>query len=219
MIMRTLAVAAAIALLGTTVEAQTDVPEQRIQAAHARVAAAGIPVELLDNLVAEGRAKGVPTQRIAAAVERRANGLQRASEAMARGGRAASAAEISAGADALEAGADGRALQAVIEAARAEDGSVALAVLAELARQGVPVDRAVENVTAAMARGGDALANLPAQAAAARGRRGGEAGAAGAGRPATAGRPAAAPSGPPAGVPAGGQRPGGGNPPVTPGRP
>jgi hypothetical protein len=215
MIKRTLAVAAAIAVLGSAAEAQTDVPEQRIQAAQARVAAAGIPAHLLDNLVAEGRAKGVPMQRIAAAVERRAAGLQRASAAMARGDRTTSAAEISAGADALEAGADGRALRTVIDAARADDGSVALAVLAELARQGVPVDRAVENVTAAMARGGDALANLPAQAAAARERRGGEAGAAGTGRPATAGRPAGTPSGPPSGVPAGGQRPGG-NPPGRP---
>jgi hypothetical protein len=105
---------------------------------------------------------------------------------------------------------DAAALRAVIEAARSEDRAVALAVLGELVRQGIPAGEALTRVTAALEKRGDALANLPAQATAERGS-----------RPATAGPPAgvggrpdgagtARPSGtagPPAGVPGAGQRP------------
>jgi hypothetical protein len=216
-----LMVAAAAAMLAPAAAAQAPAgPAERIAAAQARVAAAGVPAELLQNLVNEGRAKGVPMDRVAAAAERRAAALERAAGALERSDRRTSAAEFAAGADAIEAGVDGRGLQAVIQAARGEDGSVALAVLAELARQGMPVENALERVTAAMARGGDALANLPAKAAEARERRGAPASAgrpAEAGRPGTAGRPGGT-GGPPAGVPAGGNRPGGGGPPSgTPG--
>jgi hypothetical protein len=221
MIRTFLVIATAAAMAAPTAAAQTaGDPGERIAAAQARASAAGVPTALLQNLVNEGRAKGVPMDRIAAAAERRAAALERAAGALERRERQTSAAEFAAGADAVEAGVDGRGLQAVIQAARGEDGSVALAVLAELARQGVPVNNAVERVTAAMARGGDALANLPVQAAAARERPGAPAGAgrpSDAGRPAGAGRPSGA-GGPPAGVPAPGQRPGGGGPPSgTPG--
>ncbi|MBW3655590.1 MAG: sigma-70 family RNA polymerase sigma factor, partial [Gemmatimonadetes bacterium] len=155
--------------------------DERIAAARARAAQAGIPVELIDSRIAEGRAKGVAEARIAEAVERRAAGLARAQEAMARGGSRPTTPELSAGGDAMEAGVDGQTLRAVVQAARAEDRPVALAVLAELVRQGVPVADARAQVEAALARRGDALARLPEQAAAARARRG---------PPATAGRPA-----------------------------
>ena len=58
-------------------------PQQRIDAARRRAESAGIPVALLDSKVAEGRAKGVPMDRIAGAVERRLGALSRAREAMA----------------------------------------------------------------------------------------------------------------------------------------
>src|SRR4051794_22965269 len=79
-------------------------PAQRIQAARQRSAQAGIPVALLDGKVAEGRAKGVPEDRIAAAVERRLASLQRARDAMAGQAPAAplTGADLSVGADALE---------------------------------------------------------------------------------------------------------------------
>src|SRR5690606_9670501 len=61
----------ALALAPPPLEGQADA-EARIQAATRRVAAAGIPRSLVESRVAEGRAKGVPAERIAAAVERRA---------------------------------------------------------------------------------------------------------------------------------------------------
>ncbi len=86
-------------------------PAQRIEAARRRADAAGIPVSLLDLKVAEGRAKGVPADRIAGAVEVRLSLLSRAREAMAGAGRGAlSAAELSAGAYALSAGVSTEAL-------------------------------------------------------------------------------------------------------------
>ncbi len=216
---------AALALAPLSLSAQR--PEsatQRIEAAKARAAQAGIPAELLQQRITEGRAKGVSEERIAAAVERRAAGLARAQEALARRDSRPTGAELSAGADAIEAGVDGQAIRAVAAAARAEQRPVALAVLGELVKQGVPVQDALDRVTAAMAQRGDALARLPEQAAAARERRGPPAGA---GRPAgVGGRPAGAGAGqggPPASVPGAGQRPGAGapaGPPAgTPGRP
>jgi hypothetical protein len=198
---------------------------QRIEAAQARVAQAGIPVELLAGKVAEGRAKGATEERIAEVAERRAAGLLRSQEALANSGRRIGGAEIGAGADALDAGVDANSLRSVIQQAREDNAAVALAVLGELVRQGLPVQQAHDRVTAALQRGDDALANLPQQAAEARARRGPPEGA---GPPAGAGRlggvgnaPGGTPGGPPAGVPAPGTRPGGGPPAGTPsgGRP
>lgn len=226
MIRKTIFTVAVLALAPLSLSAQR--PEsaaQRIEAARARAAQAGIPVELLESRITEGRAKGVSEDRIAAAVERRAAGLARAKEAMARSTARPSASELSAGADALEAGVDGRTLRTVVETARAEDRPVALAVLGELVKQGVPVEQALERVTVALAKRGDALARLPEQAAAARARGGRPEGAGRpsgvGGRPGTVGgKPSGVPGGPPAGVPGAGQRPGGapgGKPAGTPG--
>jgi translation initiation factor IF-2 len=223
MIPKTFLTLALLALAPLSLQAQR--PEsaaQRIEAARARAARAGIPVELLESRVTEGRAKGVPEERIADAVERRVAGLARAQEAMGRAGGKPSAAELSAGADALEAGADGRSLRAVSDAARAEDRPVALAVLGELVKQGLPVEQARARVLAALDRRGEALARLPEQAARERGGR-----PEGVGRPSgvggrpsgVGGKPSGVPGGPPAGVPGAGQRPGtpGGKPAGTPG--
>jgi hypothetical protein len=90
---------------------------------------------------------------------------------------------------------------------------VAIAVLTELVEQGHAPAAALERVTEALKRGPDALANLPAQAAAARGgaatrgARGGRSGA-------EAGLPASVPA---PGTPPQAGRPGG--PPTTTGRP
>jgi translation initiation factor IF-2 len=209
---RQIVLTAAFALLAlgpVVAEAQrAGTPEQRIEDARARAARAGIPTELLEARIAEGRAKGVAEDRIAHAVERRANGLVQAQEAMGRQGRRATTAELSAGADAIEAGVDGSTLRAVIQAARDEERPVALAVLGELVRQGLPVGEALNRVTLALQKRGDALANLPHQAAAERaGRPAGPPAGAG-GRPDGAGTPRGGAGGPPAAVPAAGQRPG-----------
>jgi hypothetical protein len=171
--------------------------------------------------IAEGRAKGISEERIAAVAERRAARLITAQESLAGSGKRIGGAEIAAGADALEAGVDGRSLRSVIQQAREEDAAVALAVLGELVKQGVPVSQAHARVTAALQHGGDALAALPQQALEAQERRGAPDGV---GRPATAGRPSGVgsaptgtPTGTPSGVPAAGTRPGGGPPAGTPG--
>jgi hypothetical protein len=182
-------------------------PEDRIAAAREQVVQRGIPAVLLDTRIAEGRAKGVAVERIALAVERRAAGLIQANEALARRGVRTTDAELSAGADAAEAGVDGASLRAVIQIARVEDGAVALAVLGELARQGVPVGEARGRVTDALRRGGGrALTNLPGQAAAERrgGPPAGNASPQGRGRPEGVGPGA---TGPPVAIPAAGRGP------------
>jgi len=165
----TLIVFAALALAPLPLQAQRT-PAQRIEAARARAAQAGIPAELLQQRIAEGRAKGVPEDRIATAVERREAGLERAQAALGGRGARSTPAELAAAADAIDAGVDAQSIRTVIQAARAEERPVALAVLAELVRQGVPVDQALARVTAAIARHGDALSRLPEQAAAAQAR-------------------------------------------------
>jgi hypothetical protein len=178
-------------------------PQSRIDAAMQRAAAAGVPVEVIQAKVTEGRAKGVPLERIAEAAERRAEAAARAQEAMSRRGQKVEAAEIAVGADALEAGVSEVVLARIAETTPAERRTVAIAVLTELVQQGMASEEALQRVQTALARGPDALANLPAQAAAARERRGAPDG--------MGGRPAQ--PGPPAGVPAGagsgdGDRPG-----------
>lgn len=220
MIRKSIVALVAVALLPLSLQAQR--PEEatrRIEAALDRAAAAGIPRSLLEERITEGRAKGVSEERIAAVVERRAQALARAREALSRAERNPRAATLSAGADAVEAGVDGSALRAVVEAARAEDRPVAIAVLTYLSSDevGLPVDRARDQVIEALKKGPDALRELPAQAIAARERRGPPAGVGG--RPEGVGRDAAggARRGPPAGLPTPGQRPGAAGPGNKPG--
>jgi hypothetical protein len=182
-------------------------PGARIRAAEARTSAAGIPVSLLEMRVAEGKAKGIPMDRIASVVERRATTLLDAKAAMDPASARLTAAELGAGADALERGVDGASLRTVIQQARSEDRAVAIAVLTYLHGEGgLPVNQALARVTQALKKGPGALRDLPAQAAAERGNRGrgGPAANPGAGR----GRG----QGPPEGVPARGSRPGSGKP-------
>lgn len=182
-------------------------PEGRIEAAKRRAQGAGVPTSLLDSRVAEGRAKGIPMDRIAAAVERRAASLLRAQDAM-RGARSVTSGDLSAGADAVEAGIGEGPLREVIRRASTSDRPVAIAVLTYLHRdEGVPVSQALARVAAALRAGPEALRNLPAQA---RGNPGGRPGGApqGAGRPEGVGRG----GGPPAAVPAPGRPPEAGRP-------
>jgi hypothetical protein len=204
------AAAVVLALLPLPLRAQSGDPAGRIEAAQQRVAAAGIPASILENQVAEGRAKGIAPERVAAAVERRGAALLRAQEAMGGGRRDLSAADLSSGANAVEAGVDAGALRGIADVAHAADRPVAIAVLTYLHEQGVPIDRALEQVTRALKQGPEALRDLPAQAAAAAARRGPPA--AGGGRPAGAGSGAAGKGGPPEGVPPRGGKPGGGKP-------
>lgn len=166
-----------LALLALPAAAHTQDPQQRIDAVRRRAEAAGIPVALLDSKVAEGRAKGVPIERIAVAVERRFAVLGRAREAMAAAPRGApvSAADLSVGADALEAGVEPAVLGRLAVAAPADRRAVAIVALTELVSLGESSERALARVTSALQRGPDALRRLPGEAAAERGRGNGNA--------------------------------------------
>lgn len=163
--------AALLALLPVEGWAQPG-PEQRIEAARRRAGQAGIPVGLLDTKIAEGRAKSVPADRIAAAVERRLDALSRARQAMTVQGRPAAltADDLSMGADALDQGVSAEVLAALSARAPNESRAVAIAALTQLVREGMASDRALERVTAALRSGPEALRQLPGQAASERGR-------------------------------------------------
>lgn len=182
-------------------------PDQRIADALDRAASAGIPAELLQNEVAEGKAEGWTQDRIAAAVEYRLDALTRARDALSKGGHEVDADDMSVGADAIGVGVSGAALAKIAETEGApwERRMVAVAVLYELAYvHGIPVGQALTEVETALARSSGELEDLPAQARAgqmpgvpAAVGRPGFAGpptwlgrpAGGAGRPAGAGRP------------------------------
>lgn len=205
---------AAMALLPLPMEAQQS-PAQRLEAVRASAVQAGIPVELIDNRIAEGRAKGIPEGRIAEAVERRERGLLQAHRVITAAGIVPTAADLSSGTDALEAGVDAESLQAILKASRAQERPVALAVLGELVRQGMPVLEARDRVQSALQRRDENLASLPRETAAERGAGQGRSGAAvpgAAGPPSNPGRgngnPGQRPTtGPPSGTPGNGLGP------------
>lgn len=139
--------------------------EARIEAALAAAVEAGIPTSLLDSKIAEGKARGVAMERVAAAVEARLRGLTRAQEALMQASlESTTEGELSVASDALEAGVSETALVAISETAPQERRAVAIAVLADLVRLGHAPERAQAQVEAALARGPDALANLRADA-------------------------------------------------------
>lgn len=203
---------AALAGLPATAGAQD--PQQRIDTALRRAEAAGIPVSLLNGKVAEGRAKGVSPDRIAVAVERRLVSLGRARDAMAGVPRTApvTAADLSVGADAIEAGVDPAVLGRLTSTAPAADRAVAINVLTQLVSGGESSERALARVTAALARGPEALRRLPGESGAGPGRGRGPDGAGPPGQGGNRGSGAQGrgrgQGGPPASVPGPTERPG-----------
>jgi hypothetical protein len=199
--------------------AQVQPPQERINTGLARAREVGIPIALLQSKIAEGNAKGVSLERLAAVIERRLAALERAQQALR--GRPDAVDSLSVSADAIESGVSEVALQAIADNAPRDRRNVAIAVLTELVEQGQVPEVALERVRAALRRGPDALANLPADARAAAARRGADApttrGPVERGRPASAGPPAGVPgpgevtsptrpAGPPANVPGGARR-------------
>jgi hypothetical protein len=174
-------------------------PQQRIDQALSRALEAGVPVSLLESKVAEGRAKGVPLERIASAVEQRLATLERVQTAF--GERAQlSAQELGVAGDALQAGVSEVALRTISERAPRDRRAVAIATLAHLVQLGYSSETALERVSEALEQGSEALMNLPAQAQG-RGRATGRPeGVPGRGQAGEGGR-----GGPPASVPAGGR--------------
>jgi len=154
----------ALAVLPAALGAQQASPAARIQAAFGAAARAELPVSLLESKVQEGRAKGVPEARIAAAVEARLDALLRAQRALERGGaRAIAAGDLSVAADALQAGVAETAMVDVMTRVPPARRAVATAVLTELVELGISSEVALSRVHAAIAEGGEALINLPLQ--------------------------------------------------------
>jgi hypothetical protein len=154
-------------------------------------------VEVLESKVAEGLAKNVAMARIAIAVENRAQAMERAHAALSRAQQdRPSVQDVAVATDAIEAGVSEAVLETIAETAGAERRTVAIAALGYLVAEGHVPEVALARVQAALAQGGDALANLP-----------GMAGGAGQGV-----------GGPPAGVPAGGPPAGVGRPGGPPGQ-
>lgn len=178
--------------------------EARMQAALQQAEERGVPVILLESKIAEGKAKGVPMDRIAMATEQRLAGLLRAQEALAGSPGGVDAVQLGVGADALAAGVSEAVLGELALSASGNQRAVAVAALTYLVEQGNVPEHALIRVQEALARGPAALANLPGAAA------GPPFGTA---LPGRAGPPEGA--GPPAGIPA----PGRGGPPNPPGGP
>jgi hypothetical protein len=147
------------ALVPQAAGAQT--PEGRIDVALVRAAEAGIPVSLLQSRVLEGRAKGIPMDRIATAVEARLAGLTRAARMMDGVPGVVDAAQLGVAADALESGVSEAVLRALVLSSPGEQRAVAIAALTHLVQEGTVPAHALERVQAALARGPQALSTLP----------------------------------------------------------
>lgn len=155
----------ALLLVPGALAAQQGGSAARIETALQAAAEAGIPVSLLESKVQEGRAKGVAEARIAAAVEARLDALTRVRSELARAGaEQVAAAELAVAADALQAGVSASSVVDVMTRVPAQRRAVATAVLTELVELGLASDVALARVQAAVAQGGEALVNLPAQA-------------------------------------------------------
>lgn len=147
--------------------ARAATPDARIEAAVETAAEVGIPVSLLESKRDEGKAKGVPMERIAAAVEARLQGLIRARDALQNAGaRAITEGELLVASEALSAGVSERALANVALNAPTERRAVATAVLTDLVRLGYGSGEAWTRLDAALSSGPEALVNLRAEAAA-----------------------------------------------------
>lgn len=167
----TLTLAAALALAPAALSAQDSTAAAagagaRVHATLQTALAAGIPVDLLERKIAEGRAKGVPMDRIAQAVQTRFDALTQARDAMLKGGiEQPTEGELSVAADAVQGGVSATALATISQSAPRDRRAVAIAVLTNLVALGHAPDAALTQVQSALARGPEALANLPGEAA------------------------------------------------------
>lgn len=198
----------AVAAMADPAAAQQS-PEQRIRATLEEARVAGLPVQLLESKVAEGRAKNVAMERIAVVVEQRAAAMGRAQRVLedVMGAEDVVAEDMAVAADAIQAGVSEAAVAQIAGTSGGQRRTVALAALAQLVADGVVPEEALLRVRNAMARGNEALMNVTARGGRPEGA-GPPAGVPAAGRPAGKGPPPHA--GPPAGKPGGGGQ-GGGN--------
>src|SRR5688572_10609415 len=112
-------------------------PEERIDAAMARAESAGIPTTLLESKIEEGRAKGIPMDRIATAAETRLQHLEQARAAMSRSANDLDAAHLSVGADAIGTGVSQAVLEKIASSAPRDRRAVAITALTQLVSEGI----------------------------------------------------------------------------------
>jgi hypothetical protein len=161
-----IAIAAAVTLCVACADlavAQVQPPQDRINTALARAKQVGIPVGLLEAKIAEGKAKGVSLDRIAAALEHREAMLEHASQVM-KGQAGNGESELSVAADALDSGVSDAVLRAISDSAPRDRRAVAIAALTQLVQLGHVPEAALERVKDALKKGPEALLNLPAEA-------------------------------------------------------
>ena len=152
---------ALLALAPAVLSAQDSTSSARVNATLDAALEAGIPVSLLERKIAEGRAKGVPMERIAIAVENRLEALTTARGALVDAGLTSTTeGELSVAADAVQAGVSSTALATIGSTAPQERRAVAIAVLAELVAAGHASSQALVQVQEALKAGPEALANL-----------------------------------------------------------
>jgi len=138
--------------------------QARIDAALSAAAQAGVPASLLERKLAEGKAKGVPMDRIAAAVEQRLQALSEAHGALMDAGLTSTTeGELSVAADAVQAGVSHSSLVTLSRGAPDGSRAVAIAVLGDLVAAGQASSQALARVEGALERGPEALANLSAE--------------------------------------------------------
>ena len=152
---------ALLAVAPAVLSAQDSTSSARVNATLDAALEAGIPVSLLERKIAEGRAKGVPMERIAIAVENRLEALTTARGALVDAGLTSTTeGELSVAADAVQAGVSSTALATIGSTAPQERRAVAIAVLAELVAAGHASSQALVQVQEALKAGPEALANL-----------------------------------------------------------
>lgn len=132
----------------------------RIEELAASAAEAGVPRRILLDKALEGAAKGVPAERVVPALSTYSERLVQARGIL---GEQVGASALVAGADALQKGVSTDHLRSV---ARADgDQEISIVVLGDLVDAGIPADRAVEVVSAALEQGrtGQGLLAVPSE--------------------------------------------------------
>jgi hypothetical protein len=160
----------ALAAQGVATRLDGRVPPQVRQAVvkiAADAAARGLPVDPLVEKAIEGGAKGVPADRVIAAVRALAGRMGDAMTALREGGVSAPTGDVvEGGADAINAGLSNHDVQDLVRASRPPyDPALTLRVAATLAALGVPANQVLQLVEAMISAGrspGD-LMGLPAE--------------------------------------------------------
>ena len=141
--------------------------QRAVQGIAADAAAHGLPVDPLVQKALEGAAKGVPGDRVIAAVRALAGRLGQAMAAVREAGVAAPAGDVvEGGADALNAGFSGRQVSDLVRVSQPpQDPALTLRVAATLAALGVPTTQAFQLVEGMISAGRSPsdLLGLPGQ--------------------------------------------------------